>query len=40
MHMGITASIGEGTERSPVAQSSDYHGNVRANGPKSLTTLF
>jgi len=38
--MGITLSTGDGTELSPVAQSSDYHGNVTASGPKSLTTLF
>lgn len=39
MHMAITMSIGERTELPPVARSSDYHGNVRANGPKSLTIL-
>lgn len=30
MHIGITVSIGEGTELSPVAQSSDYCGNATA----------
>lgn len=40
MYMGITVSIGEGTELSLVAQSSDYHGNAAASGPQSLTILF
>lgn len=40
MYTGIAVSIGKMTKLSPVAQSSDYHANVTANGPKSLTILF
>lgn len=40
MYMGITVSIGEGTELLPGAQSSDYHGNFTAKDLEAQVFYF